>query len=339
MACIFDERWCGEHGIGRFAREIAERLEIKAYKGHGRPMSPWDPIRLSYRISKKNIKDDWFFSPGYNAPLLGGIPYILTIHDLNHIDRPENSSIAKQFYYKLILRHLSLRARAVLTVSEFSRQRLISWMGLDSERVFNVGNGVSEVFSIEGNKWGEGAEYVLCVSNRRGHKNEPAVIAGFATSGLPQSVKLIFTGDESKLLFDLAYSLGVGDRVAFTGRVSEETLASIYRGAICLCFASLYEGFGLPIIEAFASGIPVITSNVTSMPEIAGDAALLVDPHNSTSIANALRCLYDDSNLRALLVQRGLVRVRQFTWDSVVKRIKTAVATVDDDPENRLNWY
>lgn len=337
MTCILDERWCGEHGIGRFAREIADRLNAKSYMGCGRPMSPFDSIKLAYEFAEKKGENNWFLSPGYNAPLWGKTPYVLTIHDLNHIDRSDNSNLAKRLYYRLVLRRLTRRARAVLTVSEFSRLRLISWMGLDPALVFNVGNGVSGCFSFEGEKWG-GYEYVLCVSNRRGHKNEPAVVAAFAAAALPKSVRLVFTGDETSELLNYARSLGVADRLVFTGRVSEETLASLYRGASCLCFASLYEGFGLPIIEAFASGTPVITSNVTSMPEIAGDAAILVDPYDTASIAQALNRLHKDNDFRTLLVERGRRRAEQFTWDAVVERLKAAIAAVDNDPDNRLDW-
>lgn len=338
MTCILDVRWCGEHGIGRFAREVADRLPAQKYIGNGRPMSPLDPIRLARTLRMGSTSNDWFLSPGYNAPLWGDMPCVLTVHDLNHIDRPDNSSFAKRLYYHLVLRRLCRRARAVLTVSEFSRGRISSWMGIDPRRVFNVGNGVSGVFSSTGERWGDGREYVLCVSNRRGHKNEPAVVAAFAAAALPASVRLVFTGEETAMLREQARSLGVGERLVFTGRVSEETLAALYRGALCLCFASLYEGFGLPIVEAFASGTPVITSNVTSMPEIAGDATLLVDPNDMNAIAAALRRLHEDSDLRAELVARGKVRMASFTWDAVADRVKAAIAAVDDDHAHRLDW-
>ena len=338
MTCILDVRWCGEHGIGRFSREIADRLSAQNYQGDGLPMSPLDPIRLARTLRVSSVSNDWFLSPGYNAPLWGDVPYVMTIHDLNHIDRQDNSSLAKRIYYGLVLRRLCHRARAVLTVSEFSRDRISSWMQIDPCRIFNVGNGVSCIFSADGERWAHARDYVLCVSNRRGHKNESAVVAAFSAAALPASVQLVFTGEETEILRQQARSLGVGDRIVFTGRVSEETLAKIYRGASCLCFVSLYEGFGLPIVEAFASGIPVITSNVTSMPEIAGDAALLVDPTDIGEIAGALRRIQGDSGLRAELVARGMARVGNFTWDAVVDRVKAAIAAVDNNQTHRLHW-
>jgi glycosyltransferase involved in cell wall biosynthesis len=120
--------------------------------------------------------------------------------------------------------------------------------------------------------------------------------------------------------------------------VSEDELAALYRGALFLVFPSFYEGFGLPIIEAFACGTPVITSNVTSMPEIAGDAALLVDPHDVDAIAEAMVRLASSPELRKTLVARGYERIGTFSWDAVAERVKAAVAAVDTNPEHPLHW-
>jgi glycosyltransferase involved in cell wall biosynthesis len=335
MSCVFDSRWAGAHGIGRFAKEIAGRLPHAALDADGRPMSPLDPLRLT-RV--RFGPGQWFLSPGYNAPLFSNAPYLLTVHDLNHIDRPDNSSVVKRLYYRLVLRRLCRRARAVLTVSEFSRRRIAEWFGLDIDRVFNVGNGVSEAFVPEGRRHDVGSDYVLCVSNRRGHKNEEGLMHAFARSALPSSLKLVLTGEPSENLEELARTLGVSGRVAFAGRVSEDELAALYRGALFLVFPSFYEGFGLPIIEAFACGTPVITSNVTSMPEIAGDAALLVDPHDVDAIAEAMVRLASSPELRKTLVARGYERIGTFSWDAVAERVKAAVAAVDTNPEHPLHW-
>jgi len=335
MSCVFDSRWSGSHGIGRFAAEVGARLPHSELPATGRPMSPLDPIRLTkVRFDPKQ----WFLSPGYNAPLFSKVPYLLTVHDLNHIDRSDNSSFIKRLYYRFVLRRLCRQARAVLTVSEFSRSRIIEWFGLDSRRVFNVGNGVSEVFRAEGRRYDAGGTYALCVSNRRGHKNEEGLVRAFARSALSDSLKLVLTGEPSDSLLELAESLGVRAQVTFTGRVSEDELAALYRGSLFLVFPSFYEGFGLPIIEAFACGTPVITSNVTSMPEIAGDAALLVDPLDVNSIAQAMVRLASSAELRQSLVSRGYERIHTYSWDAVVTRIKSAVSAVDTKPEHPLHW-
>lgn len=335
MKVLFDCRWIGGHGIGRFSEEIASRLSHYPLPVVGKPMSAFDSIRLSFYGFKQG---QWLFSPGYNAPLFGRVPYFITVHDINHIDRPENGGILKKIYYLLILKRLCHRARAVMTVSEFSKCRIVEWSGMDAGKVFNVGNGVSKYFCSDGNRHEIDGGYLLCVSNRKGHKNENGLLYAFAQAKLPAHLKLVLTGESNQALIELASKLGITDRLLFTGRVSEEELAALYRGAVFLVFPSLYEGFGLPIVEAFASGTPVITSNVTSMPEIAGDAALLVDPHDIADIAAAMERLYDSPSLRAELAARGLERAKQFTWDAVVERIKMAVKAVDTDPAYPLTW-
>jgi glycosyltransferase involved in cell wall biosynthesis len=130
----------------------------------------------------------------------------------------------------------------------------------------------------------------------------------------------------------------VSERVRFTGRVSEGELAKLYRSALCLCFISHYEGFGLPIIEAFASGTPVITSNVTSMPEIAGDAALLVNPNNIVEISDALLKISQDNALRAKLIKRGYERAAYFNWDIVAERVLAAIETINDGVSHQIEW-
>lgn len=333
--CIFDSRWEGSHGIGRFATELRARLPVHSLSATGSPSSPIDTLALSLFKIKKN---EWFISPGYNAPLFTKSPYILTIHDLNHIDRDDNSNSLKKLYYYVIIKHLCRNARAILTVSEFSKKRISDWFEVSPKKIFNVGNGVSAIFTPEGTKFQSTDDYILCVSNRRGHKNETGLMKAFAHAKIPGKTKLIFTGEASPNLLELANTLKISNRIFFTGKVSEIDLASLYRGALFLVFPSFYEGFGLPIVEAFASGTPVITSNVTSMPEIAGDAALLVDPNDIDDIAAAIEKLHESSELRAELVRCGFKRVENFTWDAVADRVKAAVKVVDTDPSHPLSW-
>jgi glycosyltransferase involved in cell wall biosynthesis len=335
MACLYDGRWSGSHGIGRFASELGQRLDRQLLVAGGQPMSPFDPFRLS--ISRYS-RDQWFLSPGYNAPFFDRLPYVVTVHDLNHIDRIDNSGVLKRIYYGVVLRRIVKAARAVLTVSEFSRARIVEWFGIPADKVFNVGNGVSIGFRPDGARHSPTYEYFLCVSNRRGHKNELGLLQAFARSNSHRSVKLIFTGEATSELLAHAAALGIGSRLVFSGRVTEEGLAELYRGALSLVFPSLYEGFGLPIVEAFACGTPVITSNVTSMPEIAGDAALLVDPTSVNEIAAAMDQLYAHPELREELSRKGMLRAQAFSWDSVAERVRAAVRAVDTDPARPLSW-
>lgn len=319
---FFDSRWSGDHGIGRVSRMLDAGLCLPRLILSGKPASPLDPLRLLIAMLKLG-KADAVLSPGFNVPLFVIRPYIFTLHDLNHIDRPENTSTLKRLYYRLILRRACNKAYKILTVSEFSRQRILTWAQVPEERVVNIGNGVDSSFKPDVVPYEPGYQYLLCVGNRKAHKNEVRVLKGFAKAIIPKNVCLVFTGNVSEQLMELSEQLGVLNRVFFVGCVPERDLPSLYRGAIALVFPSLYEGFGLPIIEAMACGTPVLTSNTTSLPEVAGDAALLVDPESVDEISSGIELLHNDEELRNALSTKGLKQAQCFSWDTVVSRVKT----------------
>ena len=321
---FFDSRWSGDHGIGRVSRMLDAGLCLPRLILSGKPASPLDPLRLLITMLRLG-KDDAVLSPGFNAPLFVVRPYIFTVHDLNHIDRPENTSALKKLYYRLILRRACNKAFKILTVSEFSRQRILSWVKVPEERVVNIGNGVDPSFKPDVVAYEPGYQYLLCVGNRKAHKNEVRVLTGFAKAIIPQNVCLVFTGNVSEQLVKLSEQLGVLNRVFFVGHVRESDLPSLYKGAIALLFPSLYEGFGLPVIEAMACGTPVLTSNTTSLPEVAGDAALLVDPESIAEISSGIELLVNDEELRNSLSTKGLKQVQHFSWDTVVLRVKAVL--------------
>jgi len=321
---LIDSRWSGDHGIGRFSRVLDERLCLPHLKITGKPSSPVDPFKLLIAMLKLP-KDCAVLNPGYNAPLFVVRPYIFTILDLNHIDRPENSSFFKRLYYRLIMRRAVHNAFKVLTISEFSRQRILDWSNIDPSRVVNVSCGVDPRYNTTVKPYVPSFRYLLCVSNRRAHKNEPRIVEAFAKANIHTEIRLLFTGPASKQLIILCKHLGVENRVSFLGRIPEEDLPGLYRGAQLLLFPSLYEGFGLPVVEAMACGIPVITSNSTSLAEVAGDAAYLVDPTNTPEIAHAVERILADDDLRKNLVAKGLERAKAFSWDHVAARVQAVI--------------
>lgn len=323
MTLMCDYRWVGPHGIGRFASEVLKGLPSTELACGGSPADPQDCLRLAWALRGARAGDT-FFSPGYNAPWRFRGDFVFTIHDLNHIDRPENASRLKSIYYEAILKPACHRARRILTVSEFSRQRIVDWSGVDPDRVVNVGNGVDPSFTPDVEPHQPGRPYFLCVGNRKGHKNEARVLRALAR--LPdRTMRLILTGAPSPELLDLAGALGIADRVSFAGRTDDAQLCALYVGAAALVFPSLYEGFGLPVVEAFACGTPVITSDCTSLPEVAGGCAVLVDPASEEQIAAAMERVVTDTDLRARLRAAGLRRARDFTWTSVVARARQVI--------------
>ena len=324
MKIYIDERWIGEHGIGRFANVLATNMNFTPMNMAGSPSSPMDTLRFFFRTLSLS-KRDLVFSPGYNAPIFIRTPFIFTIHDLNHIDRGENSSFLKRLYYKWIMQRACCHAKAVLTVSDFSKRRIVEWSGIPAERVINVGNGVDAEYSPSASPFQPGYPYVLCVSNRKAHKNEPRLIEAFSTARLPDGVRLLFTGKTTPVLTELIEKYHLQERVIFIGRVEEADLPGLYRGALALLFPSLYEGFGLPVIEAMACGCPVLTSNTTSLPEVAGEAALLVDPTSVQEIADGISSICGDEALRAAMIGRGYVQAAKFSWEEVVTKTKIAL--------------
>lgn len=327
MNILFDSRWLGDHGIGRFTRVLDNTLGMPHINIKGKPSSPIDPLRLLIFMLKLP-KRCMVFSPGYNAPLFVVRPYIFTILDLNHIDRPENSNFLKRLYYRYIMRRAAHKAYKVLTISEFSRKRIIDWSGVDPNSVINVGCGVDSRYTPDAAPFVSQFPYLLCVSNRKAHKNEPRVVSAFARANIDNNIRLFFTGDSNEEILSLCKQLGVEKRIVFTGRIPEDELPGLYKGALALVFPSLYEGFGLPVIESMACGTPVITSCTTALPEVAGDAALLVDPLDVTSITAAIELIIGDETLRADLTVKGLERAKNFTWDSVADRVKAVLTEV-----------
>jgi glycosyltransferase involved in cell wall biosynthesis len=326
MKIYFDSRWCGTHGIGRFATEVRKsKIDFIDLPLQGNPASKFDVFKLTFALARVN---GFFFSPGYNAPFFFLNRTIITVHDLNHIDLNYNSSLLKRIYYKLILKRACIKSARILTVSEFSKDRIVKWSGVPEEKVFVVGNGVSQEFNTEGEKYQPGFPYVFVVGNRKAHKNEARVLEAFHLSALPHEVKLVFNGKISDELHDIINKYGLTDKVVFLGTLSSIKLASCYRGAEVLLFPSLYEGFGLPVIEAMACGIPVITSNTTSLKEIASAAACLVNPESIIDIKLALEKIFEDEHYKKKLVERGLIQSKKFTWNKTRSKIEVLLKNI-----------
>jgi glycosyltransferase involved in cell wall biosynthesis len=320
-----DQRWIGNHGIGRFARHVLEGLEYSPLPLGSNPAAPLDSLFLS-RALRDLGRDDLFFSPGYNTPLFCRAPFVFTIHDLNHVYCPESTKPHIQLYYATVMKRACRAAARILTVSEFSRQQIIDWAGVSPDKVCNVGCGVDAEYRTEGDVYGLPFPYVLSVSNRKPHKNDLRVVKAFASANLDSRMHLVFTGEPRAELVRTLEAHGLSSRADFVGLVPEERLPSLYRGAEALIFPSLYEGFGLPILEAMACGVPVVTSNVTGMPEVAGDAAMLVDPRSVEEISHAMGKIVSERSVRQQLIEKGISRAAGFSWTSTVNRVQKALA-------------
>lgn len=314
-----DQRWIGHHGIGRFARHVLTALDYHPIQLNSNPAAPLDSWALA-RALRSATHQDLFFSPGYNTPLFCHAPFIFTIHDLIQVYSPENYKPQIRLYYATILKRACARAARILTVSEFTKKQIIDWSGVATEKVENVGCGVDPGYHPEGEKYGLPFPYLLSVSNRKPHKNEFRIVDAFAKARLDPRLHLVFTGIPSEDLNRQIEKQQLQSRVDFVGVVPEERFPALYRGAEALVFPSLYEGFGLPILEAMACGIPVVTSNVTAMPEVASDAALLVDPRSGEQISLAMEQIVTDNLLREQLREKGAARCARFSWETTVSK-------------------
>jgi glycosyltransferase involved in cell wall biosynthesis/GT2 family glycosyltransferase len=240
---------------------------------------------------------------------------VLVIHDLASLRHPEWYSASFATYHRHVLPLIARRARRVIVPSEFSRREVADGLGLDAERIAVVHNGVDERFSPSADSepvrrvYGLDKPYVLLMGTRIARKNL-AALAEAARRLRELGIGLVSAGSTRHYTRE-----GRTPPMQALGYVDDRHLPGLYTGAVALAMPSLYEGFGLPALEAMASGVPVVASNRTALPETCGSAALLVDPDDEGALADALMRLASDEGLRRALVTAGLERSSQFSWD------------------------
>jgi glycosyltransferase involved in cell wall biosynthesis len=277
-------------------------------------------------------------SPHYVLPLLCRKRSIVTIHDCIHLLFPEYLPNRGAYQYARVMMGSAIRrSDLVLTVSEASRRDILRFYPhADPDRLQVVPNAIDEaILEDPGEEEMERVQeryqirgrFVLYAGNIKPHKNLARLVAAFGLlKQRPghEDVKLLIIGDEINRYGYLRRSVeaaGVRQDVRFFGFVPSKTLSALYRLASVFAFPSLYEGFGLPPLEAMACGTPVVTSRISSLPEVVGDAALLVDPYSTEDIAHGLERVLGDEGLRAELTVRGRERVKQFSWERSAEAI------------------
>lgn len=313
-----DLRWPSGTGIGicqgEYLARSPDNISISPLRLRGRIGHPVSPFEVGARLVFDRTKNKIFWNPGFIPPAGSGIPSVVTVHDLTHL---HFYSSLHAHYYNLVLKPLYRRCNAVICVSEYTRSEFLSWSGMDPERVHVVHNGVSADFHDGVEPHCPGYPYIFYPGNKRAYKNLDTMLRAYAQSSLPKlGIKVVMTGAATPELQSIICQLKIVENVVFTGFVSNEKLAGLYRGAAFTAFLSLYEGFGLPIVESMAVGTPVLTSNVSSMPEIASDAARVVAPQNADEIGHAMDELVSNHTLRAELITKGFDRATAFSWDS-----------------------
>ena len=282
----------------------------------------------------RKLKPDLFLSPDGWMPLRTDVPQVTVIHDINFVHHPEFFSSSFQKYFANYFPKFADKAVRIATVSEFSKQDIHQTYGIDTDKIDVVYNGSNELFrpltELEKSRiqiqYAQGKDYFLFVSAINKRKNLPNILRAFdrykEQSG--SDVKFLIVGGragkQEELDEVLAQMKHVQD-VLFLGHLPAKELALVAGAAIALVYASLFEGFGIPIVEAFNAETAVITSNTSSMPEVAGDAALLVDPLSVEQISDAMAKLAEDRSLRMELIEKGRSQRQKFSWDQTAHKL------------------
>jgi glycosyltransferase involved in cell wall biosynthesis len=244
-------------------------------------------------------------------------PAVVTIHDLSFERHPELMGRRDRLVFRTMVPRSVRQAARVLAVSEWTKRDLVEHYGIPEQKIVVTPNGIDSLFEPNGARR-NGAPYVLFVGTLQPRKDPLAALEALAL--VDADLRLVLVGPDKGSGAEArrrASKLGLHGRVEFAGHVEKQELAELYRGAACLVFPSRYEGFGLPVVEAMASGTPVVATAAGSIPEIAGDAAVLVEPGDPVALAGGIeRALAD----RERLVSVGLERARRFTWAETARR-------------------
>ena len=359
MRIAIDARKFHDFGIGTYIRNLLKHLassdhdteyvvlcrpqdtelvrqlgpNFKAVAEQSKPYSIREQIALPVRLLTARV--DLFHAPHYVLPPLVPCRSIVTIHDCIHLMFPQYLPNRMAYVYaRASLAAAATRAARILTVSETSKSDILRYCNVPADRIIVIPNAIDDRLATPPRdediqrvreRYQLDGPFVLYVGNIKPHKNLERLIDAFhlvRREGF-ERLKLLIIGDQISRFPRLRRAVDrykLHKHVRFLGFVGDDTLAALYRLATVFVFPSLYEGFGLPPLEAMASGTPVVTSNVSSLPEVVGDAAVLVDPYSAKSIAEGIQRVLVDPALRETLRLRGLERAKAFSWEASVRR-------------------
>ncbi len=307
---------------GRFARFAA----ISALSGLSFPGT----ARMGKKIDLMHATD-------HLIPNLGKLPVVATLMDAIPLSHPEWVTMKLRAVKNALWRRSAHWATHVITISEYSKQEIEKHFGVPAGKISVIPLGVDERWFrpiVMGTmhqtlrRYSVPDKYLLFLGTLQPRKNIARVIEAYRMlpQGIRNEVPLVIVGRAGWQCDEIVEALAAGKygpSVLWLKHVPDQDLLALMKGAVALVFPSLHEGFGLPVLEAFAAGTPVITSNTTSLPEVAGDAALLVDPFDASSISAAMLCLLEHPELASILREKGYVRARAHSWD------RTAAMTKD----------
>lgn len=306
----------------------------------------WTQAGLASQTFIDNL--DVLFIPSHTLPIIRkpGLKTVVTVHDLGSEYLPSMHQVKQRLYLSLMQRHQLRGVSKIIAVSQATKKDLVDRIGIDSGKVEVVYEGYDRKLfkpvSARGrSSFGrnglrqyrlKSGQYFLFVGTIQPRKNIERIIIAFRNQ--PDDLKLVIAGQKGWLsdeIYKLPKKLGIEDSVKFLGYVPNKDLPALYSGAIALTLPSLFEGFGLPILEAQACGCPVITSNLSSMPEVAGKGAILVDPYNVDDIVKGMERLQrapEGEGYREQVIKRGFENIRGFSWEKCARETLQVLETL-----------
>jgi len=344
MKILFDARAIGQqmHGIGRYAFNLLRQL-LAEDRGHEFlvlsngaeiqkrfPPSPWVRF-LPTKVPLYSLQEqflipvllgkeifDLYHSPTYTIPLVLAPKGILTIHDLIHLLFPGDYGLGHRLFYRLVVQRAVSRCRKVLTVSESSKNDIMKLLRVDGNKIIITPNGLAAIWeptAVENDfkdRFGLAPVYLLFVGNPRPHKNFTRVLQAYEILVKEDLYpgRLVAVGISEQKVPE-----PIRDRLVFLPRCQDDDLVRLYSGADLLLAPSLYEGFGLPVLEAMACGCPVLIGTEGALPEIAGEAGLAVNPYQVLAIVEGMRKVLHDKDLGRKMGKLGLNRAAGFGWE------------------------
>jgi glycosyltransferase involved in cell wall biosynthesis len=361
MKLVIDIRLINASGIGTYLKNIIpgilggfEEVTVLGNKQEINEFNWSDQVKIIefnakiYSFKEQILypcivpKCDIFWTPHFNLPLLPirAKKVVATIHDVNHLAGVSPISILKKKYAYLLFQNAVNKANLIFTVSEFSKRELIKYTTVNPEKIKVVYCGVDQSF-FQNTKNEQGLKllekYILYVGNVKPHKNLIVLLKAYCllSKELRAKYQLVIIGKkegfitQDKQINNFIKSNNLQNQITFTGYVDDFDLPKIYQEASLFVFPSLYEGFGLPILEALATGILVISSNASSLPEIGGKAVIYFDPVNYTELAQKMtECLENSINKSFLNTQRE-IQLEKFTWEKAIQNHKQGFKTIE----------
>jgi glycosyltransferase involved in cell wall biosynthesis len=352
-AVTLDARWLST-GIGTYTFNVLSRvkacgnvyLRALTVPKHRATLEPFCDrvdivdagiytIREQIQIPIAARKSSVFHAPHYNAPLLYSGALLVSILDLTHIlDETFRRTLKSRLYARPMFHMVARKAAHIFTLSEYSKRQIHQTLAVPNEKITVTYCGVCPQFKPRDKEsaravvlrdLGLDSRFILYIGNLKPHKNVPTLLQAYADLRAHNEIeqKLLIVGDDPmgrSQLQTQAHRLRIQDSVAFVPFVSDQLLPMIYAAADLLVFPSFEEGFGLPIIEAMACGTPVVSSNTASMPEVAGDAAVMFDPKNGEALAHAIVTVLSSSDMHACLREKGFIQAKRFDWQDCAMR-------------------